>query len=147
MIHDRSFYLSYSLWSLCLLVTPLVDEFFFTSTLPSEPHLSYTWLFSPLRHFASLALTLSMGYAFHHRHPYPYHLYILPWCLSYTDLFKISSFHLNLSVVLYLFSLGRIPFLIACEFLTLSFVVLLLGIIFTFLISWSYLGNYIMFIL
>jgi hypothetical protein len=35
-------------------------------------------LFSPLRHFAILALTLSMDYVFHHYHLYPYHLYILP---------------------------------------------------------------------
>jgi hypothetical protein len=56
--------------------------------------------------------------------------------------FKISSFHLNLSVVLYLFPLGRILFLVACEFLTPSFVVFRLGITFTFLTSRSYLGDY-----
>jgi hypothetical protein len=134
MIHERSFYLSYPWWSLCLLVTPLGNDFF-TSTLPSEPHLPYPWLFSPLRHFASLVLTLSMDYAFHHYHLCPYHLYILPWCLCYTCPLKPSLFHLNFIVVFYLFSLGRILFLVACEFLTPSLVVLKLGITFTFLIS------------
>jgi protein-S-isoprenylcysteine O-methyltransferase Ste14 len=45
------------------------------------------------------------------------------------------------------FSLGRILFLVACEFLTPSFVVLLFVIAFIFLISESYLGDYTMSVL
>jgi hypothetical protein len=60
MIHERSFYFAHPWWSRCFLVTSLGYEFFFTSTLLLEPYLSYPWLFSPLCHFASLALTLSL---------------------------------------------------------------------------------------
>ena len=88
----------------------------------SKSHLSFPWLFSPLHHFASLALTLSMDYAFHHYHLCPYHLYILLWCLSYFGPLKSRHFHLNLRVVCFTyFSLGRIIFFVACEFLTPSF--------------------------
>ena len=88
----------------------------------SESHLSFPWLFSPLHHFASLALTLSMDYAFHHYHLFPYHLYILLWCLSYSGPLKSHHFHLNLRVVCFTyFALGRIILFVACEFLTPSF--------------------------
>jgi hypothetical protein len=61
--------------------------------------------------------------ALRYHHLYPWHLYILHGCLSYTCHLKSPVLHLNLSVVLYLFSLGCILFFASCEFLTPSFVV------------------------
>jgi hypothetical protein len=73
-------------------------------------------------------------------------LYLILMFILYRSL-KYPLSYLNLSIVLYLLSLGRILFCVACEFLTLSFVVVLLLIAFTFLISRSSLGNYTMSVL
>jgi hypothetical protein len=43
-----------------ILITSLSNELFFTSTTLLEPYLTYPWLFSSLRHFMSLVLTLSL---------------------------------------------------------------------------------------
>jgi hypothetical protein len=107
-------------------------------TIPILPLIIFST--SPLR---ESCLNSILGYAFHDYHLYSCHLYILPCCLCYTCPLKPSLFHLNFIVVFYLFSLGRILFLVACEFLTPSFVVLRLGTTFTFLISRSYLGVYL----
>jgi hypothetical protein len=65
-------------------------------------------------------------------------LYLTLMFILYRPL-KYPLFHLNQSVVLYLLSLGRILFFVTCEFLALSFVVLLFIISFTLLITLSYL--------
>jgi hypothetical protein len=76
--------------------------------------------------------------------------FILITSISYLDVYiipvflKLSLFHLNFIVVFYLFSLGPILFLVACEFSTPSFVVLQFSVAFTFPISRPYLGDYIM---
>jgi hypothetical protein len=72
--------------------------------------------------FRESCLNSILGYAFHDYHLYPCHLYILPWCLYYTCPKKPFLPRLNLIVVFYLFALGRILFLVACEFSTPSFV-------------------------
>ena len=80
-------------------------------------------------------------------------IFTLVTSISYLDAYIIPVLknpfllRLNLIVVGYLFSLSCILFIVACEFLTLSFVVVLLLIAFTFLISRSSLGNYTMSVL
>jgi hypothetical protein len=67
----------------------------------SEPHLSYPWLFSPPRHFACLALTLSIDYDFSSLSPLSLSpLYLTLMFILYRPL-KSPLFHLNLSVILY----------------------------------------------
>jgi hypothetical protein len=75
--------------------------------------------------------------------------FILTTSISYLDVYLIPVFKISSSLSQYEHctlptSLGRILFCVACEFLTLSFVVLLFFIAFTFLISRSYLGNHTM---
>jgi hypothetical protein len=142
MIHDWSFYLSYPSWSLCLLVTPLGNEFFYFNSFVGTSLILYLIVFSTSSLCKSCPNSVH-GLCFSSSSsPLPLSpLYLTLMFILYWP-FKISSFHLNLSVVLHLFSLGRIPFLVACEFLTPSFVVLRSGITSTFLISRSYLGNY-----
>jgi hypothetical protein len=50
---------------------------YFNSSVGTSLILSLIVFSTPLHDFVSLALTLSMDYAFHHHHLYPYHLYIL----------------------------------------------------------------------
>jgi hypothetical protein len=102
MIHERSFYLSYPWWSLCLLVTPLGNEFFYFNSSVG------TSLFLSLIFFSTSSLCESCpnsvhGLCFSSSSPltlsplYLTLMFILYWA------FKISSFHLNMSVILYLF--------------------------------------------
>jgi hypothetical protein len=116
------FYFAHSWWSCCFLITSLVMSFYFNpsvGTLPILPLIVFST--SPLH---ESCLNSILCYAFHYYHLYFSHLYILPWCVSYTCPIKSPLFHLNLRVVFYLFSLGRNLFPIACEFLTPSFVMI-----------------------
>jgi hypothetical protein len=114
MIHEQSFYFAHPWWSRCFLVTSLGNEFLLQHICWNHIYLTLDYFL----HFASLALTLSMDYAFHHYHLHPYHLYILPWCLSYTGTFK-SPLFISIWVIHFTyFKLGRILFLVICEFLT-----------------------------
>jgi hypothetical protein len=141
--NERSFDFAHPWLSCCLLITSLSNEFLLE---PSCWNLTYLTLDCFLQ-FSSLresCLNSLLCYVFHHYHPYLWRLYILHWCLSYTCPLKSPLFHLNLRVVFYLFSLDISSSLSLCEFLTLSFVMLLFVIAFTFLISRSCLGDYTM---
>jgi hypothetical protein len=96
---------------------------------------------SPLRE-SCLNSNICHDFCYYHLHFR--HLYILLE-VYLRPTFKIFSFSISIwaSYFTY-FSLGRILFFVTCEFLTLSFVVLLLFIASTSLFSRSYLGNDIM---
>ena len=79
-------------WAVILFCTSLVISLFsynfpqywiFTSTILLELYLSYPWLFSPLRHFESLALTLSLVMLF------TIIIYTLVASISYLDAYII----------------------------------------------------------
>jgi hypothetical protein len=113
-----------------------------TRTLPNSPLVVLSTL--PL---CESCLNSILGYTF------TTIIFTLVTSISYLDAYIIPvlkkpfHLHLNLIVIFDLFALGRILFLVSCEFLTPSFIVLQLGITFTFLISRSYLGNYIMYVI
>jgi hypothetical protein len=81
------------------------------------------WLFSPLRHFASLALTLYFVM------PFIIITFVFDTSISYLDAYLIPmlqnllSFVSILNIEGYLFSLSCILFRVACEFLTPPFVI------------------------
>jgi hypothetical protein len=94
---------------------------YFNHSIETSPILP--WLFSPLRHFASLALTLSFVM------PFIIITFDFDTAISYLDAYIIPvlqnllSFVSILKVEGYLFSLSCILFLVACEFLTPPFVI------------------------
>jgi hypothetical protein len=78
-------------------------NFYFNSSIGTIPILPLiVFSTSPLH---KACLNSILGYAFNDFHPYPCHIYILPWSLYYTCPLKPSLFHLNFKFLFYPFPL------------------------------------------
>jgi hypothetical protein len=100
------------------IITSLDNEFFFNhpiGALPIIPLIVFST--SPLRESCHNSI---LCYAFHSLSPLPFTPLYLTLVFTLYLPFKSPFFHLNLRVVFYLFSLGRILFFAACRFSTPS---------------------------